>query len=59
MTTQEAQKIVASFIEDWCINIAPDFIEDSIMGGVDEEAIQALKVVGFDFNWDLKVTTQD
>jgi hypothetical protein len=51
-----AQDIIANYIKDWCENIAPDFIEDSIRGGVDDEVIAALDLVGFDFDWGITVT---
>ncbi len=55
MTTKEAQLIVANYIQDWCNNIAPDFVEDSINGGNDDEAIEALRLVGTDFEWFVEV----
>ena len=50
-----AQDIITAYMKDWCENIAPDFIEDSIRGGCDDEAIAALDLVGFDFNWDIQI----
>ena len=51
-----AKDIIANYIQDWCENIGPDFIEDSIRGGLDDEAIAALELVGFDFDWGITVT---
>lgn len=51
MTHKEAQEIIVSYLEDWANNIMPDFIEDSIRGCCDSEAIEALALVGTDFNW--------
>ncbi len=59
MTTQEAQAIIISFIEDWANNFLPDFVEDSINGGNDDEAIQALQLVGTDFNWYASIKTDE
>ncbi len=59
MTIQEAQAIIISFIEDWSNNIMPDFIEDSINGGSDEEAREALELVGTDFNWYASIKTDE
>ena len=56
MTNQEAQQLITSYMEDWFNNIGPDFIEDSIRGGVDEETKTALEQVGLNFNWEVKVT---
>ena len=50
-----AQDIITAYMKDWCENIAPDFIEDSIRGGCDDVAIAALDLVGFDFNWDIQI----
>jgi len=55
MTTKEAQDCVAAYIKDWCETIGPDFIEDSIRGGIDDEAIKALSLVGTDFPWHLTI----
>ena len=55
MTTQEAQDYIATFIKDWCETIGPDFIEDSIRGGIDDEAIEALSLVGTDFPWSITI----
>jgi len=59
MTTTEAQAIIISYIEDWANNCMPDFIEDSIHGGCDEEAEQALELVGTNFNWFASIKTDD
>ncbi len=40
-------------------NIMPDFIEDSINGGCDDEAIEALQLVGTNFNWFASIKTDD
>ena len=55
MTTKEAQDCVAAYIKDWCENIGPDFIEDSIRDGIDDEAIEALSLVGTDFPWHVTI----
>ena len=55
MTTQEAQECIATFIKDWCETIGPDFIEDSIRGGIDDKAIEALSLVGTDFPWSITI----
>ena len=55
MTKQEAQEIIVAYLEDWSNNLMPDFVEDSIRGGCDDEAIQALDLVGTDFNWSASI----
>jgi len=56
MTKTEAQECVRAYLEDWFANIGPDFVQDSITGSDDSEAIEALELVGLDFNWDVKVS---
>ena len=51
-----AKDIIANYIKDWCENISTEFIEESIRGGLDDEAIAALDLVGFDFDWNITVT---
>ena len=55
MTTNQAQVIVANYIQGWCNDVAPDFIEDSINGGTDQEAIDALALVGTNFDWSIEM----
>ena len=55
MTKSEAQQILADYFEGWCNDVAPDFMKDSIEGGLDEEAQEALRLVGMDFDWYAKV----
>ena len=57
MTKQQAQAIVVSYLEDWANNFLDDFVEDSIRGGCDDEAIEALDLVGTDFNWSASIKT--
>jgi len=59
MTTTEAQAIVVAYLESWANEIMPDFVEDSINGGCDAEAIQALELVGTNFNWFASIKTDD
>ena len=54
MTTSEAKSISKGYILDWC-EVSTDLIEESIRGGLDDEAIEALDLVGFDFPWSIKV----
>lgn len=57
MTKQQAQAIIVAYAEDWANNIMPDFLEDSINGGCDDEAIEALALVGTGFNWVASIKT--
>ena len=59
MSKTEAQAIIISYLEDWANNFMPDFIEDSINGGCDDEAIEALQLVGTNFNWFASIKTDD
>ncbi len=59
MSKTEAQAIIISYLEDWANNFMPDFIEDSINGGCDDEAIEALRLVGTNFNWFASIKTDD
>ena len=56
MSNTTAQATVIAYMKDWFETIGPDFIEDSIRGSGDSETIAALDLVGFDFDWDVKVT---
>lgn len=57
MTKEEAQAIIVAYMEDWANNIMPDFVEDSISNGTDDEAKEALELVGTDFEWFASIKT--
>lgn len=59
MTTTEAQAIIISCLEDWANTMMADFVEESILNGGDAEALQALQLVGTDFNWSASIKTDD
>ena len=59
MTKQEAQATIISYIEDWANNLMADFVEDSINGSSDDEAREALELVGTNFNWYATINTDD
>ena len=61
MTELQAKELMMNFIRDWCENCAPDFMEDSIEGGISDEEIEAFRMVGFDFPWsiDVKLDSSD
>ena len=56
MTNKEAQQILLAYIQDWVDLAATEFIEESIEGSLDEEAKEALDLVGLEFDWSASVT---
>ena len=51
MTKEQAQQIILNELEFWTGEYVAEYVEESIRGNDDEELLQALDLVGTNFNW--------